>query len=58
MRTINSAGNPTPIRTGGCPWCGMGIQSAGTPDAFCGWCPWPDLEALKDGKSEKEVMPE
>ena len=41
---LNSAGRPTPIKHGGCPWCGMGIQGAGTADAYCGWCPWPDAE--------------
>ena len=39
---INSVGKPTPIKTGGCPECGMAIQRAGKPDAYCGWCPWPD----------------
>lgn len=38
--TINSAGQPTPIKVGGCPSCGMGIQRAGYADAYCGWCPW------------------
>ncbi len=40
--TINSAGKPTPIRVGGCPECGMGIQGLGTDDESCGWCAWPD----------------
>ena len=38
--TLNSAGKPTPIKAGGCPWCGMGIQMAGTIEAYCGWCAW------------------
>ena len=38
--TLNSAGQPTPIKVGGCPSCGMGVQRAGTADAYCGWCPW------------------
>ena len=38
--TIDSAGQPTPIKTGACPNCGMGIQRAGTVEAYCGWCHW------------------
>jgi len=38
--TLNSVGKPIPIKTGGCPWCGMGIQRAGTAEAYCGWCSW------------------
>ncbi len=37
---VNSAGEPTPIKAGGCPECGMGIQGRGTADARCGWCGW------------------
>ena len=46
--TINSAGKPTPIKHGGCPECGMGIQRAGLADEHCGWCPWPDAEAYAE----------
>ncbi len=45
--TINSAGQPTPIKTGACPNCGMGIQRAGTADAYCPWCGWPDAETAR-----------
>lgn len=44
--TINSAGKPTPIKPGGCPECGMGVQRAGTPKAYCGFCWWPDRKAF------------
>ena len=45
--TIDSAGRPTPIKTGACSNCGMGIQCAGTADAYCPWCGWPDAEAAR-----------
>ena len=36
------------LKAGGCPACGMGIQNAGTADAYCGWCPWPDAAAFAE----------
>lgn len=44
--TLNSVGKPIPIKIGGCPECGMAIQRAGTAEAYCGFCWWPDRKAF------------
>lgn len=54
---ISSAGKPTPIRAGGCPECGMGIQGAGTAEAQCGWCAWPDPEAYRERMARLRAKP-
>ena len=45
--TTNSTGKPAPIKTGGCPECDMGIQRAGTAEAYCPSCGWPDPEGAR-----------